>query len=272
MIEKTKESVKYIRKVIGDFSPQIAIILGSGLGDLAEEFENKIKIKTSDIPNYPLSTVEGHAGNLVFGKINNADILGFQGRIHFYESGKIENVVYPVIVAYELGVKILIVTNASGGLNKNFKPGDLMIIADHINFMFLNPLQIFSPNVKRFNKPAYDEELRKLAFEAGIELKLPIREGIYCGVRGPNYETPAEVQMLKKIGADAVGMSTVPEVIVANYLGMKVLGISCITNYAAGISSTKLSHEEVTETAQKVKNEFSLLIKEIIVKIKQGKI
>jgi len=272
MVEGVEESVKYIRKVINNFQPEIAIILGSGLGDIAEEFENKIKIKTSDIPNYPHPTVEGHAGNLVFGEINNANVLGFQGRIHFYESGKIEKVVYPVVVAYELGVKILIITNASGGLNKNFKPGDLMVIADHINFMFLNPLKIFSPNINRFNKPAYDENLKKLAIETGIELKLPIREGIYCGVRGPNYETPAEVNMLRKIGADAVGMSTVPEVITANYLGMKVLGISCITNYAAGISPTKLSHEEVTEAAQKVKNEFSLLIKEIIRKIKQGKI
>lgn len=269
MIEKIKESVKYIKEKTNDFHPEVAIILGSGLGDLAEEFENKIKIKTRDIPNYPLPTVEGHAGNLVFGKLYDTNLLGFQGRIHFYESGKIENVIYPVLVAYELGAKILIVTNAAGGLNKNFKPGDLMVIVDHINFMFLNPLKIFSPNINRFNKPAYDEKLRKIAIETGIELGLSLREGIYCGVLGPNYETPSEVQMLRKIGTDAVGMSTVPEVIVANYLGMRVLGISCITNYAAGISSTKLSHEEVTEVAQRVKNEFSLLIKETIKKIKQ---
>ncbi|CUT00860.1 purine-nucleoside phosphorylase [Candidatus Kryptobacter tengchongensis] len=272
MIERIKESIKYIKAKTNDLRPQIAIILGSGLGDLAEEFENKMKIKTSDIPNYPLPTVEGHAGNLVFGRLYDINLLGFQGRIHFYESGKIENVIYPVLVAHELGVKILIVTNAAGGLNKNFKPGDLMIIADHINFMFLNPLKIFSPNVNRFNKPAYDEKLRKIAIQTGIELGLPVREGIYCGVRGPNYETPSEVQMLRKIGSDAVGMSTVPEVITANYLGMRVLGISCITNYAAGISSTKLSHEEVTEVAQRVKNEFSLLIKETIKKIKQSEL
>lgn len=271
MFEKVKESVNSIRIKTNDFKPEIAIILGSGLGDLAEEFEDKIKIKTVDIPNYPISTVEGHAGNLVFGKLNDVNVLGFQGRIHFYESGKIENVIYPVLVAYELGTRILIVTNAAGGLNKNFKPGDLMVIADHINFMFLNPLKIFRADT-RFNKPAYDENLRKIAIKTGIDLSLPVREGVYCSVRGPNYETPAEVEMLKKIGADAVGMSTVPEVITANYLGMRVLGISCITNYAAGISPTKLSHEEVTEVAQKVKNEFSLLIKETIKKIKESEL
>ena len=271
MMDKVKESLNYILKKVGNFSnPEVAIILGSGLGELAEEFEDKIKINTSEIPNYPRPTVEGHAGNLVFGRLNDVNVLGFQGRIHFYESGKIENVVYPVLIAYELGAKILIVTNAAGGLNKNFKPGDLMVIADHINFMFLNPLKIFPANLNRFNHPAYDENLRKIAIETGIELGIPIREGVYCGVRGPNYETPAEVEMLKKIGSDAVGMSTVPEVVTANYLGMKVLGISCITNYAAGISPKKLSHNEVTEVAQKVKNEFSLLIKEIVKKLKQN--
>ncbi len=267
MFDKVKESVNYIRSKIGDFQPEIALVLGSGLGDLAEEFEDKIKIKTNEIPNYPVSTVEGHAGNIVFGELNGVNILGFQGRIHFYESGKVENAIYPILVAHELGAKILIVTNAAGGLNKNFKPGDLMVIADHINFMFLNPLKIFSPNVNRINPPAYDEKLRKIAVETGIELGLPIREGIYCGVRGPNYETPSEVEMLRKISSDAVGMSTVPEVITANYLGMRVLGISCITNYAAGISPHKLSHEEVTQVANKVKNEFSMLIKEIIKRI-----
>lgn len=271
MMDKVKESLDYILGKIGKFNPEIAIILGSGLGELAEEFEDRIKINTTEIPNYPRPTVEGHAGNLVFGRLNDVNVLGFQGRIHFYESGKIENVVYPVLIAYELGARILIVTNAAGGLNKNFKPGDLMVIADHINFMFLNPLKIFSKNLNRFNHPAYDEKLRKIAIETGVELGLPIREGVYCGVRGPNYETPAEVEMLKKIGSDAVGMSTVPEVITANYLGMKVLGISCITNYAAGISPKKLSHDEVTEVAQKVKNEFSLLIKEIVKKLKQYK-
>ncbi len=268
MNDKVKESVNYIYTKIKNFKPEIALILGSGLGELAEEFNDKVKIKTSEIPNYPSPTVEGHAGNLVFGKLNGISIIGFQGRIHFYESGKIENVIYPVLVAHELGAKILIVTNAAGGLNKNFKPGDLMVIADHINFMFLNPLKIFSRNIKRLNHPAYDDELRKLAVKTGVELGLPIREGVYCSVRGPNYETPAEVEMLRKIGADAVGMSTVPEVIVANYLGMKVLGISCITNYAAGISPHKLSHDEVTLVANKVKDEFSLFIKKIVKKIK----
>lgn len=267
MLDKVEQSVNFIRNKIGNFQPEIALILGSGLGELAEEFEDKIKIKTNEIPNYPASTVEGHAGNLVFGKLNGVNMLGFQGRVHFYESGKVENAIYPVLVAHKLGAKILIVTNAAGGLNKNFKPGDLMVIADHINFMFLNPLKIFSPNVDRFNSSAYDEKLRKIAIETGIELGLPIREGVYCGVRGPNYETPSEVEMLKKIGSDAVGMSTVPEVITANYLGMKVLGISCITNYAAGISPHKLSHEEVTQVANKVKNEFAMLIKEIVKRI-----
>jgi purine-nucleoside phosphorylase len=267
MLDKIEESVNFIRSRIGNFQPEIALILGSGLGELAEEFEGKIKIKASEIPNYPASTVEGHAGNLVFGRLNGVNMLGFQGRVHFYESGKVENAIYPVLVAHKLGAKILIVTNAAGGLNKNFNPGDLMVIADHINFMFLNPLKIFSPNVNRFNSPAYDEKLRKIAIKTGIELGLPIREGIYCGVRGPNYETPSEVEMLRKIGSDAVGMSTVPEVITANYLGMRVLGISCITNYAAGISPYKLSHEEVTRVANKVKDEFSTLIKEIVKRI-----
>jgi purine-nucleoside phosphorylase len=276
MRDKLERTLRYIRERTENFKPDIAIILGSGLGELAAEFEGKIILDARDIPCYPVSTVEGHYGRLVFGRFRGKRMLGFQGRIHFYESGRMEDVIYPVLVASQLGSEILIVTNSAGGLNKNFKPGDFMVIIDHINFMFLNPLLILSESFgdifdKISDHPMaglfYDVDLIDLAVNVGVQLGIPVREGIYCGVRGPSYETPSEVEMLRRIGADAVGMSTIPEVITASYLKMKVLGISCITNLAAGISGKRLSHREVTEMANKVKNRFAMLIGEIVGKI-----
>ncbi len=258
---KLLETVKFVEQKTS-LKPKIGIILGSGLGTFAENFSQKNILNTSEIPNYPKSNVEGHGGKIIFGKIKNIPILAFQGRVHYYESGILENVLFPIYFAKEIGIKTLIITNASGGINNFFSPGDLMLINDHINLTFLNPIQNLEK--KNFQKKSYDENLKKIAETSAIKLKIKLQKGTYIGVTGPSYETASEIQMFKKIGADAVGMSTVNEVILAVNLGIKVLGISCITNLATGISSKKLSHKEVTETGNKVKHQFEKLITKII--------
>jgi purine-nucleoside phosphorylase len=249
-------------------SPKIGLILGSGLGVLADEIENPVKIAYSDIPDFPVSTVEGHAGQLVFGTIHDIDVVAMQGRFHFYEGYSLEKVTFPVRVMKELGVEILIVTNAAGGVNESFTPGDLMIITDHINNMGTNPLIGANDSKLGVRFPdmseAYNKELRALAKQISEKLNIPTQEGIYVGNTGPTYETPAEVRMIRTLGGDAVGMSTVPEVIVARHAGMKVMGISCISNMAAGILDQPLNHEEVIETTERVKANFLLYIKELI--------
>ncbi len=249
-------------------TPKLGLILGSGLGVLAEEIENPVKIPYNEIPDFPVSTVEGHAGQLVFGLLNGIEVVAMQGRFHFYEGYSMEKVTFPVRVMKELGVEMLIVTNAAGGVNESFEPGDLMLISDHINNMGTNPL--IGPNDSHFGvrfpdmSEAYSKELRAAAREIADRLNINVKEGVYFGNPGPVYETPAEIRMVRVMGGDAVGMSTVPEVIVARHSGMKVLGISCISNMAAGILDQPLTHDEVIETTEKVKADFLSYVKEIV--------
>lgn len=256
--------------------PLIGLILGSGLGILGDEVEDAIKIPYNEIPNFPVSTVEGHAGNLVFGFLNGVPVTVMQGRFHYYEGYSFDKVTFPIRVMKELGIQQLIVTNAAGGVNEKYSPGDLMLISDHINNMGSNPL--IGPNDSRLGvrfpdmSEAYSTNLRMLAKSIAAKLHLPIQEGVYVGNTGPTYETPAEVRMLRNMGGDAVGMSTVPEVIVARHAGMEVLGISCISNMAAGILNQPLNHEEVIETTEKVKVHFLQFVKEIVADIGRSNI
>lgn len=250
--------------------PEIGLILGSGLGVLADEIEDPIKVPYDQIPAFPVSTVEGHAGQLVFGTLQGKSVVAMQGRFHFYEGYSLDKVTFPVRVMKELGVTTLVVTNAAGGVNETFEPGDLMIITDHLN-LGGNPL--IGPNDSKFGprfpdmSEAYTKELRSLAKNVANELNINIKEGVYVGMTGPSYETPAEIRMLRTLGGDAVGMSTVPEVIVARHSNMKVLGISCISNMAAGILDQPLTHDEVIETTEKVKADFLSLVKQIVKKM-----
>ncbi len=261
------ETVKYIQKKIKNYKPEIGIILGSGLGDFANDFEPVQIIPYSDIPGFEKSTVIGHKGQLVFAKIKSKNTVIMQGRYHFYEGYNISKIVYPTKVMRKLGVEHLIVTNAAGSVNKEYKAGDLMLIKDHINLMGVNPLvgENDSSLGDRFPdmSEVYKKELIELAEKKAKETGLTVHKGVYAAMSGPSYETPAEINMLRVMGADAVGMSTVPEALVANYCGMDVLGISCITNSAAGVHPSRLSHIEVVETANKVKG----LFKELLIKV-----
>ena len=264
------KAVNYIKERIFGFKPQIGIILGSGLGELADEY-CKISLDYKDIPGFEVSTITGHKGRLVFAEINSKNVVMMQGRFHFYEGHSIKKVVFPVQVMKKLGVETLIITNAAGGVNPSFNPSDLMIIKDHINFMGVNPLVgknddsmgVRFPDMSEVYTPEYIE----LAKKAGNDIGIDLQEGIYMALTGPSYETPAEVRMARTIGADAVGMSTVPEAMVASWAGMKVIGISCICNSAAGVSTVGLSHEEVIKAANKAKDKFKLLVKEVIKRI-----
>ena len=255
-------------KINNKYVPKIALILGSGLGALADEIENSVKIKYHEIPSFKQSSIDGHVGQLVIGKLQGKDVLIMQGRIHYYEGYSMQEVVFPIKVMKKLGIEKLIITNAAGGVNENFEVGNLMLIADHINFMNTNPLIGKNDNSLGTRFPdmseVYDKNFLNYARRCADKLKINVQEGIYAANCGPSYETPAEVKMLRILGADAIGMSTVPEAIVANYCNIKVLGISCITNFAAGIKNEKLSHEEVMRSGEKVKNDFTMLIKEIL--------
>ena len=264
------DAVDFINEKTNNFSPEIGIILGSGLGELADEYCNCC-ISYNDIPNFLKSTVAGHKGRLVFSEINGKKVIMMQGRNHYYEGHAMQDITYPIKVMRKLGVKTLILTNAAGAVNKSYKPADLMIITDHINFMGNNPLigknlDLFGPRFPDMSN-AYNKELRKIAKNVANSINIDIKEGVYAMMSGPTYETPAEINMIRTLGGDAVGMSTVPEVIVANHCGIKVIGISCMTNMAAGILEQPLNHEEVIETSNKVKNNFikfmETLIKEI---------
>ncbi|SEN89325.1 purine-nucleoside phosphorylase [Amphibacillus marinus] len=251
--------------------PKVGLILGSGLGMLADEIEKPTKIKYEDIPGFPVSTVEGHAGQLVCGELKGVYVIAMQGRFHYYEGYGLETVTFPVRVMKALGIEKLIVTNAAGGVNPSFEPGNLMLITDHINNAAQNPL--IGPNDAeqgvRFPdmSTAYDRDLQKLAKEVASELKLDLKEGVYVWNTGPSYETPAEIRMLQTMGADAVGMSTVPEVVVARHASIDVLGISCISNMAAGILDQPLNHEEVIETTEKVREAFLDFVKAILARL-----
>ena len=265
--EKIQNASGFLKQKYAN-TPKIGLILGSGLGVLADEIENPVKIPYNEIPDFPISTVEGHAGQLVFGVLSGVEVVAMQGRFHFYEGYSMEKVTFPIRVMKELGVDILIVTNAAGGVNESFSAGDLMIISDHINNMGTNPL--IGPNDSKLGvrfpdmSEAYTKELRTAAREIASRLNINVKEGVYFGNPGPVYETPAEIRMVRTLGGDAVGMSTVPEVIVARHSGMKVLGISCISNMAAGILDQPLTHDEVIETTERVKADFLQYIKEIV--------
>ncbi len=265
--EKIEETSKFILGKI-DRKPDLAIILGSGLGSLAEEIENATIIKYEDIPNFPVSTVKGHAGQLICGELEGKYVLAMQGRFHYYEGYPIEDVVLPIRVMVDMGIESLLVTNAAGGVDTDFKPGDLMLITDHINFAGVNPL-IGGNNEKvgpRFVdlSEVYNKDYRNIAREAARKLDIDLKEGAYMWFTGPTYETPQEVKMARIVGASAVGMSTVPETIVATHGGMKILGISCITNMAAGVLDQPLNHEEVVEVSLLVKDKFQALVREIL--------
>jgi purine-nucleoside phosphorylase len=267
MNEKINGTKEFL-ELKGVKSASIGLILGSGLGVLAEEIENPIFISYDEIPHFPVSTVEGHKGRLVIGTLRGKQVIAMQGRFHFYEGHALDLVTYPVRVMKALGVSQIVVTNAAGGINPQFKAGDLMIIRDHINMTFHNPL--IGPNENELGarfpdmSEAYSRRLAQLAKEAAEREGIEVVEGVYAGMLGPSYETPAEIKLLGLLGADAVGMSTVPEVIVARHAGIDVLGISCISNMAAGISQNPLTHEEVIETTEKIKLDFLRLVKEII--------
>lgn len=263
-----EDTLKYINEKTNNFKPEIGIILGSGLGEFADENCDYALFYT-EIPNFIKSTVHGHKGRLVFANINGKRVVMMQGRNHFYEGHSMAEITYPVKVMKKLGVKNLILTNAAGAVNESFKPSDLMIITDHINFMGTNPL--IGPNDADFGErfpdmsEIYKKDLIKVADECAEKLGIKPQHGVYFASSGPSYETPAEIKMARIMGADAVGMSTVPEAIVANYCGINVLGISCISNAAAGIKGGQsLSHEEVIETTNSAKASFKALLQAII--------
>lgn len=264
---KINDAKEYIESC-GVKNPDIALILGSGLGELAEEVENAIVIEYKNIPHFPTSTVEGHANELVFGTLKGKKVLVMKGRFHFYEGYPLDSITFPIRVFKALGIDNVFLTNAAGGVNATFKPGTLMMITDHINWCGANPLigendEKIGPRFPDMTKvyyPEYQEKIRQAAKIVGVDLK----EGVYTWYSGPSYETPAEIKMFRILGTDAIGMSTVPEAIVANHAGMKVMGISCITNMAAGMSGETLSHKEVVEVTQKVKHLFKDLVKQTI--------
>ena len=273
LIDKNKlqETLQFINKYQINSKPRIGLILGSGLGSFADQMDIEHSISFSEIPHFSAPTIVGHSGRLLLGSVQGVPVLALQGRIHYYEGHSMKDVTYPVFVMSQLGVETLIVTNSSGGFLNGMKPGDFMVIEDHINLIGENPLR--GPNDDTFGprfpdmSEAYNKDLTKKLIETMEEQKVSYQKGIYCGVSGPTYETPAEIRFFKTIGAGAVGMSTVPEVIIANYLNMKVCGISCITNLAAGLSGDKLNHQEVTDVAQKVEKDFSCLLINFIQKI-----
>jgi len=253
-----------IGQQLGGCRPRIAIILGSGLGQLADRIERATNIPYADIPGFPVSTVAGHAGRLVAGSIESCDVIALSGRFHLYEGHSAATAGLPVRVAHALGARVLFVSNAAGGVRATLRPGDLMIIEDHINLMWRNPL--IGPVVEgdeRFpdmSQP-YDGELRAILRDVALDTGIPVTEGVYAGLLGPSYETPAEVRMLRWMGADAVGMSTVPEVLTARAIGMRVAGVSCITNHAAGMTNQPLSHDEVLAVGVRVQEAFERLVR-----------
>ncbi|SFM08844.1 purine-nucleoside phosphorylase [Salibacterium qingdaonense] len=269
-IQEAARAVKARQKV----QPRTGLILGSGLGVLADEITDAVTIPYGEIPHFPVSTVEGHKGQLVIGELHGVPVLAMQGRFHFYEGWDVQDVTFPVRVMKELGIDKLIVTNAAGGVNPSLNAGDLMLITDHINHAGAHPLRgKNNPDLGvRFPdmSAAYSLRLREEAQHAAAKLGMNLREGVYVWNSGPSYETPAEVRMLQYLGGDAVGMSTVPEVTAARHAGMETAGISCISNMAAGILDQPLSHEEVIDTTQQVRKEFLSLIREWVKRIEKG--
>jgi purine-nucleoside phosphorylase len=259
-----------VRAHIGGRMPTIAIILGSGLGSLVHALEDAVTVPFKDVPGFPSATVLGHQGALIAGSLDGRDVLALAGRFHMYEGHDARLAAFPVRVLHALGARTLFVSNAAGGVRRTLRPGDLMLIRDHINFMFRNPLMgAAEPNEHRFPDMSdpYDSTLCALALDVAREQSVPLSEGVYCGLLGPTYETPAEVRMLSLLGADAIGMSTVPEVLTARALEMRVLGVSCITNLACGLSAAPISHAEVIETTTLVAEKFQRLVRGIVARL-----
>jgi purine-nucleoside phosphorylase len=272
--EQTNEAADYLRTRLNELEPRIAIVLGSGLGAVAEAVESPVAVPYGEIPHFPQSTVEGHSGRIVAGLLGGVPVVVMQGRVHFYEGYTPQQVTFPMRVLGRLGIETVILTNAAGGINDHYRVGDLVLLRDHINMLGFNPL--VGPNEARFGTPprsglrffdmteAYSVELRALAQEAARSEGFALHEGVYLATSGPNFETPAEIRAFRTLGADLVGMSTVPETIVARHMGMRVLGISCVTNLAAGISATQLSHEEVFEAGSRVQHRLAGLFTKLV--------
>ncbi len=267
-MENLKESSAYIRSKLDGRKVELAIVLGSGLGDLGDEVKNPVIIDYKDIPHFPVSTVQGHKGRLIIGELEGRTVMCMQGRFHFYEGYSMEECVYPIRTMFMLGIKSLILTNAAGCVNKEWNVGDLMLITDHIKLCSESPCR--GPNndelgARFFDMTgAYSKDLQKVAIKAAEKNNITLREGVYMFMSGPNFETPAEIRFARTAGADACGMSTVPEAIAASQMGFRTMGISCMTNMAAGILDQPLNHEEVLETGRIVKTKFTALVKTII--------
>ena len=267
LYERAEHATRIIRSRIS-VEPRIALVLGSGLGGFADDFDEAVAIPYEDIPGFVRSTAQGHAGRLVIGKVDSIPVLAMQGRVHYYEGYSLEEVTFPVRVFNLLGIKTLVLTNAAGGINVQLTQGALMMISDHVNLMGVNPLR--GPNDERFGprfpdmSAVYSPELQELVIEEARAINVEVRRGVYGALSGPSYETPAEIHLLRTLGADAVGMSTVPEAIVARHMGIEVLGISCITNMAAGISDAPINHEEVMATGIRVRATFTELLQRVI--------
>jgi purine-nucleoside phosphorylase len=271
-VKVNQETVAYLRERAVR-PPDVILILGSGLGGLADEIEAPVRIPYTQIPGFPHSTVPGHAGALVLGRWGGVDVAVMQGRFHLYEGWDAEAVALPIRALAALGARAIVLTNAAGGLRPGMHPGDLMLISDHLNFMWKNPLiGPVVPGEERFPDMSdpYDGELRAAAEEVALEMAIPLDQGVYAALLGPSYETPAEIRMLARLGADAVGMSTVPEVLVARALGLRVLAVSCITNLAAGLGGERLSHDEVMEVGARVCERLAGLIRGVLPRIAVG--
>jgi len=267
LYERAEHAARVIRSRTTE-TPRVAIVLGSGLGGFADDFEDAVRIPYEDIPGFAQSTAQGHAGQLVVGKVDHVPLLAMQGRVHYYEGYSLEQVTFPIRTFKLLGIKTLILTNASGGVNVQLTQGALMVLSDHLNLMGDNPLR--GPNDSRFGPrfpdmtAVYSPELQEIVIEEARALGIEIRRGIYAALSGPSYETPAEIHLMRNLGADAVGMSTVPEAIVARQMDIEVLGISCITNMAAGISDEPINHEEVMATGDRVRTTFTQLLRGVV--------
>jgi len=270
LYDRAEHAARIIRSRTTE-TPRVAIVLGSGLGGFADDFDEPVGIPYEEIPGFARSTAEGHAGRLVIGKVDQVPLIAMQGRVHFYEGYSLEQVTFPIRALKLLGIKTLILTNAAGGVNVQLTQGALMVLSDHVNLMGDNPLR--GPNDSRFGPrfpdltSAYSPELQEIAVEEAKALGIEIRRGIYAALAGPSYETPAEIHLLRSLGADAVGMSTVPEVIVARQMNIEVLGISCITNMAAGISDQPINHEEVMATGIRVRETFTQLLRRVVSRV-----
>jgi purine-nucleoside phosphorylase len=267
MIQQLAETVAAIEKRFSGL-PRIGLILGSGQGAFAETLHDRVSIPYGELPHFPRPGIAGHTGNLILGEIEGVSVAVLQGRVHYYEGFSMAQVTYPARVLGYWGIRLLVVTNAAGGINTSFRPGDLMLISDHINMMGANPL--IGPNHPELGvrfpdmSEAYDRGLREMALREAARKGIALRQGVYIGLAGPSYETPAEIRMCRALGADAVGMSTVPEVIVASHMGLQVLGVSCITNMAAGILPQRLTHQEVIDTTARVQEQFIGLLRVVI--------